>query len=104
MSRSFYQFNVNDTNQALNNITYILTHHGFKNKIENNENVWRWGTGFLTAPKYIRIDVPQDHVIVISAWIRPFLIGEVQIDDSFVGIIPKEEMKSVIRVLQQNIR
>ena len=31
MSRSFYQFNVNDTNQALNNITYILTHHGFKN-------------------------------------------------------------------------
>ena len=104
MSRSFYQFNVYDTKQAVDRICYILVNHGFKNVVEKNESVWKWGMGLMTAPKYIRIDVPQEHVIIVSAWIKTFLMGEMEIDNSFVGLIPKEEMKSVITVLQQNIR
>ena len=103
MSRTYIQFNVQDTQQAYGKMCYILSQNGFKNVVEKNENLWKWGMGLLTAPKYIRIDIPRDHVIMVSAWIKPFMMGEMEIDNSFVELIPKEEMKSVIRVLQQNI-
>lgn len=104
MSRTMYQFNVYDTNQAYNNICYILSQKGFTNVQEKNENVWRWGTGLLTASKYIKVEIAADHVILVSAWIRPMLWSEMPLDNNFVGIIPKEELKSVITVLQNNIR
>ena len=104
MSRSVYQFNVADTNTAYNNMCYILSQKGFKNVLEKNENVWKWGTGLMTAVKYIKIEIPADHVILVSAWIRPLLWDEMPLDNSFVGVLPKEELKGVINVLQTYIR
>ena len=79
---------------------YILSQNGFKNVVEKNENLWKWGMGLLTAPKYIRIDIPRDHVIMVSAWIKPFMMGEMDDMLDALNVYAKEEqLKSDITEL-----
>ena len=104
MARTMFQFNVADVNEAYNNICYILSQTGFKNITERNENIWRWGTGLMTAAKYIKPEIAGEHLIIVSAWIRPMLCSEMPLDDNFVGLIPKQELNGVINVLRNNIR
>lgn len=67
------------------------------------EQVWKKGTGILTAPSYIKM-IYKDGVLHLEAWIR--FLGERAIDEGFVGIIPKrmhqKRVEELVGVLSQN--
>ena len=56
--------------QAENIINNILSKNGFKQTtINSGENVWKKGTGFLTAMQFIKIDFSSNE-FTISAWVQ----------------------------------
>ncbi len=103
MARSFYKFEVSDSAKAYEEICGILTQRGFKKTSAKKEEIWKWGTGLTCAPKYISIEIPEEHAIVIKAWVRSLVTGEMEIDSGFTAIIPKEQLKYVIRTIQESV-
>lgn len=76
---------------------------GFRPAVYKGESVWKKGTGFVTAPQYIKLQYGQGN-IHIEAWIKSF--GEHGLD-GFYGAIPKSELNSrvhtLINLLTQNV-
>lgn len=75
---------------------------GFKYVNYKNEMVWKKGSGILTAPQYIKI-VYQNGTVFLDAWLRfailpGVFVGEMGLD-GFVGVIPKQALKSKIDAL-----
>ncbi len=104
MGRTTFQLNCSNNQAAYNTICTILTSRGYQYIFENNEYVWKQGIGVLTAVKYIKIEFPADHVILVTGWIRPLLFPEMALDNGFIGLIPKREALSVIDQIKANIR
>ncbi len=103
MSRTMFQLGCANSQAANSMICSILTSNGYRYILKNNEYIWKRG-GFWTAGKYIKIEFANPNTIVVSAWIKPFGFGEMQIDNSFVGVVPKQQLKSVLDQLVYNVR
>lgn len=82
-----------DLNPVLNQVQSYLTSEGFKIKEYKGQQVWKKGSGFLTAPQYIAVTCAADHVRVEAFLRMPILpgiyAGETGID-GFYGAIPKQ--------------
>ena len=80
--------------QAENIINNILSKNGFKQTtINSGENVWKKGTGFLTAMQFIKIDFSSNE-FTISAWVQAGLgsVGGNEMDlTGVVAAIPKKQ-------------
>ncbi len=103
MSRTQIYFQSSNDQLNYKNICDILQYNNFRYVFEKNEYVWKWGTGFLTAIKYIKLEFPCPGQILIHAWIRPLLFPEMKLDNGFFGLIPKQELQSIITIISQYI-
>lgn len=100
MARSFMKVPFNCTvEQAQNKVSSIMTMNGFKQTtIKTGENVWKKGTGFLTAMQFAKIEYVGQEV-QIAAWVQAGLgnVGLNEMDLSgTVGAIPKKSLKKVL--------
>ena len=102
MSRTTIEVKCNNPTESYNRIGKVLESHNYKNISENNENVWKNGVGFLTAMKYIKVEVASNNTIVVSGWIRA-VAGSEQDLNGFVGAIPKKQVMDVIKEIQSAV-
>ena len=101
--------------QAENIINNILSKNGFKQTtitvsythlratINSGENVWKKGTGFLTAMQFIKIDFSSNE-FTISAWVQAGLgsVGGNEMDlTGVVAAIPKKQLLNVIEQIKK---
>ncbi len=101
MSRTTIRISVKDMETATKKVSAVLSSHNYKNIVENNERVWKCGTGFLTAVKYIKAEF-SDNEVVISGWIRP-VGGKEQDLNGFVGGLPKKQVLNIIKEIQTSL-
>ncbi len=82
-------------------IADYLTREGFKYKSVKGENVWQKGSGMITAPQFIKVQL-GDGIAHIEAWLKQALLPGVYVGemglDGFYGAIPKSMLKG--RVMQ----
>lgn len=82
---------------------------GFKLVPYKGEMLWKKGCGILTAPQYIKLTYGQGivHVEAFLRWaILPGVyVGEMALDNGFVGAIPKsmlmDKVNALLRLLSQ---
>lgn len=84
-------------------IENCLTKKGYRQKVEDNETVWRKGTGFLTGIKYIKIEYGDKNKLYISGWVRAIAGGEMNLE-GFVGAFPKKDVLKTIQDIQNLAR
>lgn len=85
----------------------ILAEKGFVQVQYGNEPAYRLGTGFWTARKFLRYTIHEDKIIIV-AWIsmgmgnRPNV--EWQLDDKFVGCLPKKKLRGIVLEIVQELK
>ncbi len=102
MARTTIKMNYTNFDGLHYRLASLLQSKGYKNIIENNENVWKLGVGFLTAMKYIKIEFAENNTLLISGWIRP-IFGSEQDLTGIMGALPKKQVMNVIREMQSLI-
>ncbi|MCI8497589.1 MAG: hypothetical protein HFE85_04995 [Clostridiales bacterium] len=84
----------------------VLQAEGFQYVTYKGENVWKKGTGVLTAPQFIAITC-HDGKVTIQAWIKYALLPGVYVGEmglkGFFGIAIKEMLKARVNRLEQAI-
>lgn len=99
MARTIVEVSYFNFEEMQNKIFKLFQMNGYKNIIENNENVWKCGVGFLTAMKYIKIEFASNNTLIISGWIRPVL-GKEQNLEGTVCCVPKRQVMKIINQIQ----
>ena len=104
MKRSTYDYTINQSESMVRYIANdFFAKEGFRLIDYHGEQVWKKGTGFLTAPSYIKLDY-RNGVLHLEAWIRMW--GERPLDNGFVGMIPKQahqkRVAELVRLITQN--
>lgn len=102
MSRSCFSFNYTSFEKTKKIIETELKNSGYSNKNENGENVWKCGTGILTAMKYIKIEFSENQEVKIYGWIRPMASSEQNLE-GIIGALPKKQVLNVIKKIGDNI-
>lgn len=103
MSRSCYTFHYTSFEETKNLIETALTQSGYSNKVENGENIWKNGTGMMTAMKYIKVEFASDQEVRIYGWIRAIAGSEQNLDGIF-GAMPKKQILKVINEIGSSIK
>ena len=90
--------------QVQNTINKISSSNGFKEiTINTGENVWKKGTGMLTAMQFIKLEFSQKE-FVIYAWVQMGLgdLGGSEMDlTGFVAAIPKKQLINIIEQIKK---
>ncbi len=107
MARTTLTFNCTKPfDQVDNTIANILVLSGYKKIEQNDEVVWKKGTGFLTAIQYIKIEY-GDNTVIASGWIRPGASGILELKEisleGVAGSIPKKAVKKVLDKIRDAI-
>ncbi len=103
MSRSCFTFHYTSFEETKKLIVAELTNSGYKNKSENGENVWKNGSGMMTAMKYIKIEFSQNQEVKIYGWIRAIASSEQNLDGIFAAL-PKKQVLKVIKKIGDSIK
>ena len=107
--RTFVQMPLYADPNAVNNaLSAMLSGEGFSlthyKESGRDELVWKKGTGFATAMKFIKLEY-QPNMLIISGWICPGMftltICEVSLKSGLYAAIPK---KSCMKVVQKAIQ
>lgn len=89
--------------EAQSKVETLLSSKGFRNIIlKTGENVWKNGTGMMTAMKFIKIEYSQN-IIILSAWIQAGLgsVGGSEMDlTGIVGALPKRQLMKVLEEIK----
>lgn len=89
-----------DPNVAMNGIMQVLTSNGYKLKEHNGETFFQKGTGWLTAPMFVKLIITQNSSRV-EAWIKPAILpgvyGEEMDLEGFVGCAAKAPLKKFVQ-------
>ena len=106
MSRSTFNIGYNRPfGEVQNNINNVLVQNGFKKTNINSEEVWKKGTGLLTAMQFIKIEFSENELIV-SAWIKvgvgSLTAGEQDLS-GVVGAVPKKSLMKVVEKIKLSI-
>lgn len=86
-------------------IKSILTQEGYKEKSQNNEIIWKKGTGLITAMQYIKTEYSSNYVNV-SGWVQTGVGnvgGKEMALDGIVAAMPKKSVMKVISRIQNSI-
>lgn len=87
-----------------------LNKEGFKQKIYKGEQVWKKGTGMLTAPQFIKFSTYQGNVH-LEAWIKQAIlpgvyVGEMGLNGAYgfaIKKLLKDRVDALARLLYQPI-
>lgn len=99
------KLNTVSIDEVIRVINSVMVKNGFENKIVRGEDVWTKGDGVIVAMSCIAYSFTETEV-VIQAWLRDALLGESDLSGSFIGRLPKEQMKKMIqeiRIMLQNV-
>ena len=92
-----------DFDDAQKRINRILTGEGFhETTIKTGENVWKKGTGMLTAMQFIKVEFASNQA-VIYAWVQTGIgnIGGSEMDlKGFVAALPKRMLMKVLEKIK----
>lgn len=106
MSRTVFNVNYNcDFESANNTISNILTENGFKLINRNGEEVWKKGTGMMTAMQFVKVEF-DSNVAVLSAWVQAGLgnAGGSEMDlTGFVGAVPKKSLMKILEKIKNSL-
>ena len=106
MSRTIIRVPHNKTENEIKNLVEpFLMQNSFSRLLYNNiEEVWRKGTGMMTAMQYIKLKY-EENTLILSAWIQDGVgnvIGGKERDLSGItGVIPKKSLKKTIEQIRQ---
>ena len=90
-------------NEVINNLELFLLKKGFKKIVTNNEEVWKKGTGMLTAMQFLKFQFTENREVMISGWVQAGLgsVGFNEMDLSgTVAAIPKRSLLKTIDELK----
>lgn len=97
MGRSVYDYTIGKPDDFIQFVSNdFFAKEGFRLVNYKGEQVWKKGTGFLTAPSFIKFSYGNG-VIHIEAWIKNW--GEQPLDDGFIAAIPKSAHKTRVNTL-----
>lgn len=107
-NRSFFDLPYSgESAKAEERLKEILTAQGFAPVQYGEETVYKLGSGFWTARKFIRYTVSEDK-IVLGAWIS---IGmgnkpntEYPLDNRIMGGFPKKQLKKIVEDIVNTFR
>ena len=99
MARSYVELNPQNPKEFKEKAEALLVENHYNQVNEYGEDVWKNGVGFLTASKYIKIEIEQDRTVVY-AWIRGVAGGDMGVN-GIVGIIPKQQVKKILTKIAQ---
>ncbi len=103
MARTVIQISYNtQIDTAIKKAEQILVQNKFNKTIENNEEIWKKGTGFLTAVQFIKTEFAQDSM-TISAWVKTGLGGSEMDLGGFVGAVPKKSLMKVVEQIKVSV-
>ncbi len=102
MARSIYQVSYRCGFAELRRrLEEVLTRNGYHPYRYEGENIWKKGTGAMTAMMYIKVDYDQT-MVAFQGWVMPGLgsadIAEMGLDGT-LGVIPKKACRKVIEQL-----
>ncbi len=84
-------------------VNSILSSNGFHTTtLKSGENVWKKGTGLMTAMEFIKVDFAAGSAQVYG-WVQAGVgsVGGREMDlNGFVAIVPKKSVKKVMDQLQ----
>lgn len=106
MSRSIVNIKHNKSEEEIKQLVEnCLMQNDFKRILYNNiEEVWRKGTGMMTAMQFIKPEYNSNN-LKLSAWIQQGVgnvIGGKEKDLSGItGTIPKKALKNIIEQIKQ---
>ena len=98
MSRSCFTFSCRSFQEAKNQIENVLRSNGYSLKNENGEIVWKKGSGWLTAMKYVKYEFTGDKTVQIYGWVRPMASQEQNLD-GVVCALPKRQVLNLIQAI-----
>jgi hypothetical protein len=81
-------------------VNSILVQNRFKRISYNGEEVWKKGTGLLTAMQYIKVEYGPG-CIILSAWVQVGVgsVGGGEMD--LKGVVAAVPKKSLMKVIEQ---
>lgn len=106
MSRTIVSINHNRSEEEVKQIveSYLMQNDFSKLLYNNIEEVWKKGTGMMTAMQYIKPEY-NGNTLKLSAWIQQGVgnvIGGKEKDLSGItGTIPKKALKKIIEQIKQ---
>lgn len=81
---------------------YLLDKKFRKAIYKDEEGVYKLGSGFWTAPKFVKYSV-EGNEVTLEAWIKAFAIfGESGVT-GFVGMVPKRQLKKLVDTIEEII-
>ena len=90
--------------EAQEKISSILAKKKFKMAtIETGENVWKKGTGMMTAMQFVKVDFWQDECVLL-AWVQVgfgIIVGGEMDLTGVVGALPKKQLMKVLEEIKQ---
>jgi len=84
----------------------FLSGEGFSQKDYQGEQVWKKGTGLMTAMEYIKVEFTENEV-VLYAWVQAGIgnVGGKEMDlTGIVGSLPKKKLSTRLDQLESIIR
>lgn len=87
-------------NKVENIVKNILMQEGYREINQNNEIVWKKGSGFLTAMQYIKIEYSNNYVNV-SGWVKTGMGNVGGNEMPLKGIFAFMPKKSVLKVISR---
>lgn len=101
MGKSLFTFPYKNFESTDSGIRQILISSGYKEKIIDNEKVWKKGSGFWSAMKLIKIEYGNGS-LKVWGWVQTF---DKPMDlTGFIGIIPKKDVLNTIEQIKCAIR
>lgn len=90
----------------LPDIHKYLLDEGYEYREYDGENVYKKGSGWVSAPTFVKIEASKT-VIIIEAWIKTALLPGVYVGESgidgFYGAAPKGILANRVRHIEQMI-
>lgn len=98
MSRTSFTFSFSrDIENAIRNVENVLAQNGYKKINQNNEEIWKKGTGLMSGVKFIKTEFSQNS-LTLYGWVKTGLGGPEMDLSGFALAVPK---KSVMKVIEQ---
>ena len=107
MARTYFNIPNNCSFEEIQNkIETILKNRKFhETTIDTGEIVWKNGTGFFTAMKFLKVEYSEKQV-KLSAWTQAGLgsVGGTEMDlTGFAAAIPKKQLMNVVEEIMHSV-
>ena len=102
MSRTVIQLKCENPSESEKVIKKILSSYNYELKRNDDEEYYKCGAGFLTAPKFIKYTF-NGNDLTLEGWVRAFAFGGESELKGFVAGVPKRSCRKTLDDIQNNL-